>query len=226
MSIATLLAFITEAAATASGDGGRGYLARHGPPAQQGRDRGQWQCDHEHRCVAGLHHRRCRHGERRGRHQGTDGQQGERKAQRPARRLLARGLQQGEAARGRGAESCQRADKGGCPGAERLAQHQRLHERARHHQQARLFERRREAQPERLADRLEGHVGGDAIDHDRRHDGEKGGQVQALDEQDDRHDGDRHEEGGEEHDGATLEQISSTSMITLIEPRAWRSAVQ
>ena len=109
--------------------------------------------------VAGLHHRGRRDGERRGRHQGTDGQQGEREAERPARRVLAGRLQQGETARRRGAQSGQRADQGRRPGAERLAQHQRLDQRARHHQQAGLLERRGEAQPERLADRLEGHVG-------------------------------------------------------------------
>ena len=71
--------------------------------------------------------------------------------------------------------------------------------RARHHQQADLLERRREAQAKRLADRLEGHVGRDAVDHDRGHDGEEDGKVQALDQQHDRDHGDRHEKGGEKH---------------------------
>ena len=104
-----------------------------------------------------------------------------------------------------GAEPRQRAGGSGqVPVPSGWRSTQRTDQRARHHQQADLLERRREAQAERLADRLEGHVGGDAVDHDRRHDGEEDGQAQALDQEHDRDHGDRQEKGSEEHDGRDI----------------------
>ncbi len=162
---------------------------------------GDGQRDGERRAEVGLHHRgRCDR-KRRGRHQGAEGEQGEGEAERPPRRILAGRLQQGETARRGGAQSRQRARCRRRAGAERRAQHNGTRQRTRHDQQADLLERRCEAQAEGLADRLEGHVGGDAVDHDRGHDGEEGGKVNALDEEHDREDGDRHEEGGENHGG-------------------------
>jgi hypothetical protein len=183
------------------------------PPAQQRCDHRERQANQRQGARRDLHHRRGGDGERRGRRQGSEGKQGEGEAERPSRRVLAGRLQQRQAGRRRGAEPRERACGSGRAGAERLAQHQGRDQRARDHQQAGLLDGGREAEAKRLADRHESHVGGDAVDHDRRHDGEEDGKVKALDQQHDRDHGDRQEKGSEEHDGETLARFVLLSLL-------------
>ena len=189
----------------------RWNLTRDVPPPQQGRDHGERQADHGQGSRRDLHHRCRGDGERRGCRQGGEGEQGEGKAERAARRVLAGRLQQRQATCRRGAEPRQCTGGGGRAGAERLAQHQGRDQPARDDQQTRLFDGRRETQAKRLADRHERHVGRDAVNHDRGHDGEEDGQMQALDQQHDRDHRERQEKGSEEHDAATLARFEFLS---------------
>ena len=174
------------------------------PPAQDRCDHCRGQCDHCHGARTNLHHRCCCDGQRRRRNQGGESQQRQSQSQRPPWRFLAGRLQQRQASGRRLAKASQGTRRRRHARAERRAEYQRLHDGSRHDQQTDLLERRREAQSKCLADRLESHVGRDAIDHDRGHDGEEDGKVDTLDQQHDRQDGDRHEKGGKKHGGGDL----------------------
>ena len=172
---------------------------RHQQPDQRGGDAGGGNRDEGHRPEIGFQDRGGRDGERRGHDERVDDQQRHRQANGAPWGSAARRLQQCEPAGRRPAEPGQDAGRARHWPAQGLPDREHSHQRAGHDEQAGLLERRDEAQAEGLADRLEGHVGGDAVPCHHRHQCEEYRYAEALDEKHEGDDGNRQQEGGEDH---------------------------